>query len=222
MFSPLCSVNMLEPMARVSFRFLGCLRVCRTVDPTGITLSLVCWAPIVLLADHYTMPFTCTLRSVCVQDPGPCSSPHPRAHFTSGTRAPAASPTSRSSSAYHGSRETPRVSGERDPPTLLEAQITVRDRPIHIFTCQLPLSLSDCPSPYLTAFDVDYLVCRCIAVRQHDAGRILMRFSEPPPFFACSLPNLIFFFYFNVTIMKDTKMICIQFDTESNTLQLKK
>lgn len=116
MFSPLCSVNMLEPMARVSFRFLGCLRVCRTVDPTGITLSLVCWAPIVLPADHCTMPFTCTLWPGCVRGPGLCSSsPHPRAHFTSGTRAPATSLTSRSSSAYHGSRETPRMSGERDP-----------------------------------------------------------------------------------------------------------
>lgn len=56
-FSPLCSVNMLEPMMRVSFRFLGCLRVCRTVDPAGITLSLVCWAPIALATDYRrTMP----------------------------------------------------------------------------------------------------------------------------------------------------------------------
>jgi len=43
-------------------------------------------------------------------------------------------------------------------------------------------ALSRCPSPYLTAFDVDYLVCRCIAARQHDAGRVLMRCPTVPPF----------------------------------------
>lgn len=47
---------MLEPMMRVSLKFLVCcLRVCRTVDPAG---TLVCWAPIVSRpADYCNMPF---------------------------------------------------------------------------------------------------------------------------------------------------------------------
>jgi len=61
MSSPLCSVNMLEPITRVSFRFLGCFLVCRTVDPVGITLSLVCWAPMMLPADYCIMPVACRL-----------------------------------------------------------------------------------------------------------------------------------------------------------------
>lgn len=38
---------MLEPMTRESLGFLGCFLACRTAVPAGITLSLVCWAPIV-------------------------------------------------------------------------------------------------------------------------------------------------------------------------------
>lgn len=105
-FSPLCSVNMLEPMMRVSFRLLGCLRVCRTVDPAGITLSLVCWAPIALSAgDYRTMPLhpRSPPTRLCARDPAALSgsclwSPSPRGgHFTSGTRrAPATGPTSSS------------------------------------------------------------------------------------------------------------------------------
>lgn len=100
---------MLEPMMRVSFRFLVCcLRVCRTVDPAGITLSLVCWAPIVYCPPYIIVPCP---SPVLLADPGyvrgdqiRCSPArrHPRAHFTSGTRKapPASSLTSRSSSAY--------------------------------------------------------------------------------------------------------------------------
>jgi len=48
-------------MTRVSFRFLGCFLVCRTVDPVGITLSLVCWAPMMLPANYCIMPVACRL-----------------------------------------------------------------------------------------------------------------------------------------------------------------
>lgn len=63
----------------------------------------------------------------------------------------------------------------RDPPTRSKRRSQCGPRRGHSHFYMSITALSRCPSPYLTAFDVDYLVCRCIAVRQHDAGRVLMR-----------------------------------------------
>lgn len=144
---------------RVSFRFLiCCLRVCRTVDPAGITLSLVCWAPIVRCPpDYCNMPLVFLYP---LAEPPPAAYPgrpdplaarsparrHPRAHFTSGTReAPPASLTSRSCRPRRitsFARDTANVSVSVHPASL-EALDRSAVRPIHIFTCQLyPLSLS--------------------------------------------------------------------------------
>jgi len=70
---------------------------------------------------------------------------------------------------------TPRRPRARDPPTRSKRRSQCGPRRGHSHFYMSITALSRCLSPYLTAFDVDYLVCRCIAVRQHDAGRVLMR-----------------------------------------------
>lgn len=137
-------------MRRVSFRFLVCcLRVCRTVDPAGITLSLVCWAPIVCCPPDY-----CTMPLRLYPSPTPaaygtgrpdlllsCSPPPSRTlHFrhSEGT-AGEASDIAIVVRVSRRSRETPRTCRSTQP---LEAQITVRSGLITFLHVNYPLSVS--------------------------------------------------------------------------------
>lgn len=69
----------------------------------------------------------------------------------------------------------------RDPPTRSKRRSQCGPRRGHSHFYMSITALSHCPTPYLTAFDVDYLVCRCIAVRQHDTGRVLMQCPRGAP-----------------------------------------
>lgn len=151
---------------------------------------------------YCTMPLACTPRRPRLRTGRPdpllsCSPPPSRTLHFRHSEGAAGEPSDIAIvvGVSRRSRETPRTCRSSHP---LETQIAVRSGLFTFLHVNYPLSLSlsRCLSPYLTAFDVDYLVCRCIAVRQHDAGRVLMLAEILAfPFFSFLFLHIFTFIY---------------------------